>query len=146
MGIWGILESIGIVGALTALIKLARDIRDARIPLVMKARHFHVVWYEDNCAIVVFELSFVNDSSQKRTVDNVKVSPPPVVIHRQCPFVPDEPETASIYRLPIPQAYPVPISKVLQVPLDIPPRHSFPCKMFAVYLQLPEQSVLFHFG
>ena len=88
MGIWGILESIGIVGALTALIKLARDIRDSHVPLVMKARQFHVVWYEDNCAIVVFELSFVNDSSQKRTVDNVQVSLPPVIIHRQYPFVP----------------------------------------------------------
>ena len=142
MGIRGILEGIGIVAAITALIKLVKDIRDSRIPLAMKARQFHVVWYEENCAIVVFELSFVNDSSQKRTVDNAKVSPPPVIAHRQCPFVPDEPETALIYRLPIPQAYPVPISKVLQLPLDIPRRHSLPCKMFAVYLQLPEQSLL----
>jgi hypothetical protein len=141
MGIWGILESIGIVGALTALIKLAKDIRDARIPLVMKARHFHVVWYEDNCAIVVFEMGFVNDSSQKRTVDNVRVSPPPVVTHRQYPFVPDEQETVSMCRLPI-GGYPVPISEVLQPPLDIPPRQSLPRKMFAVYLQFPEQSGL----
>jgi len=134
MDIWRILEGIGIIAALTALIKLVKDIRDSRIPLVMKARHFHVAWYEDNCAVAVFELSFVNGSSQKRTVDNVTVSPPPATTHRQCPFVPDEPGTASIHRLPIPQAYPVPISKVLQVPLDIPRRHSLPYKMFAVYL------------
>jgi len=100
----------------------------------MKARHFHVAWHEDNCAVVVFELSSVNGSSQKRIVDNVTVSPPPAITHRQCPIVPDEPETASIYRLPIPQAYPVPISKVLQVPPDITRRHSLPYKMFAVYL------------
>jgi hypothetical protein len=132
MDIWGILG-----GVIVSLASFVRDIRDSRIPLIMRCQCFDVVWYEDNCAIVVFHLSFVNDSSQKRTVGNVEVSTPLGVAHKQYPFVTDAQEKVAICRLPTDEGYPVPTSELLQVPLDIPPRQSAPRKTFAVYLQFP---------
>jgi hypothetical protein len=143
MGILEILQSIGILGALVfSVLSFVGGIRRSRVPLVMRVRQFSVLWYKDNSAIVIFHLSFVNDSSRARIVDNVQVLTPPVVTHRQHPFQADESQKVAICRLPTGGDWKVPIPEVLRPPLDIPP-HQSQNKMFALYLQFPQPSETF---
>jgi len=140
MGIVDILESAGIAVALTlSLVNLVRGIRHSRIPLIMYLRHFSVAWHEGNSSIVVFHLDFVNNSSQRRTVNNVQVSTPLGVTYTQCPFDIDENLELGIYRLPTGEALKIPISELLPSLLDIPP-HRPRYKMFALCLQFLEPS------
>jgi hypothetical protein len=140
MGIWEILQSIGILGALVfSALNFVRGIRHSRIPLIMYLRHFSVAWYEGNSSIVVFQLDFVNNSSQRRIVNNVQVSTPFGVTYTQCPFYIDENLELGIYQLPTGEALRIPISELLSSLLDIPPRQPR-YKMLALCLQFPEPS------
>ncbi|MDO8568912.1 MAG: hypothetical protein Q7R57_09420 [Dehalococcoidales bacterium] len=131
----------GIVALLFLLGDKGRELWQSRRHLKIRVRSTDVVWYEDNCSIVIFHVDIENRASAFRTLSDLVVRPPRSIERKQHPFQIDPSQRFSTCLLPNGQSLATSFRELLQPPLDIRPHQSLN-KVFAVRLEIPQQSSL----
>jgi hypothetical protein len=137
---WKDIAVFGIPGYLALIasaIVLWQDIRRYRLSLRVRVSQARVLWYKDNVSIVLFRLMFVNPASRGKTVNNVKLHPPPVINDKQYPFV--YCEDLQYVKCPLPNVDKPEkflFEQILEFPLDIPP-HQSRWGWYSKYLEIP---------